>query len=837
MTTTLVLQPDDYANITFDVLRSDGPESGSIDNYEILLSSLNFHDEERLAFAYAQYQQREGGEVRDVSYLLTPIDFGGRVVGLGGSLETRIADLLSKSAALMRAITNSDGYFRYKPDGLAAGIMDTYYRYVRSVPPALIPGRNEWWGRTRASLDPVSYIDGIPTRQFTITLMTQPIAMSDPTNPIEVLAATTLNNIGDGTNDYLTIAAATVKGSMPALCRFIAHPIGTTQLANLWLAKRTAGLGSFVATYLTGAAQAPAGVWSTVIDAARCDGQYYRCTPVLNNTVYAMRYTIANWTSHEGRAAILTVIKSNGSTVTDFDIYYRWSIANFPLTGSRKQVSQVDVWEAILLGEIDLPETEMSAQEDLDLYLDICIERKSGTGTFDLDCIKLLFTDEAALQVEMPSGTFINSTYSFWLENFGEEISHAVVHANSKLAYICNAYGDFLTLEPDANNRIDVAWEGFIQDSYSDSFTGFGSSWTKIADMETDESWQSAVGLSLAAIFEGTQSLDPGLEMYLIGSWDFSGVAASSYLCIPVFNAPFSGTLHVFFSTHSDATWVDDYFRYTFAMSVGLNFLKMAKGSPTLTVGSPSWSNIVYIRVQSTDVTLVDDFRWSDADPDDLGTFNDTATIWDFPTGTWHIYELDGAEKSLGQIDCENGVEKVALVHTDFSGDIRYSARCRVKNGEGFAGVVFRCSDGTGGSEDCYALLLNTASDQLELRSYVAGASSNVSAPVAYTFNVDTDYYLGILAVGTAIQCFLHTDIDSLWDAGSKRFDVADSDHSSGQVGLMTIGSGTSGLFSLGRFTSISLSQIGDVQISSSQIQLSARALFRTIYPFYEAAS
>jgi len=839
MATTFILEPDDYSAITFNVIRPEGSEGGyTQSNYNVLLPSIALGEEARIQFEYAQYQHREGGEVRDTRYPLVPITFTARVVGLGATTDVRKEDLLEQCSDLMRAVYNSNGYLKYKPDGLGATVLDTYYRYVQSVPPRPLMGDKEYWGRSRMAGGDTTYVEGYPSRQFEVTLMTQPIAMSDPDNPYEVLSATTLKNIGDGgAEDNLTIVAATVKGSVPATTRIIAHPLtagADAAIGTLWIAKRTSGLGSFVSTYLTATHQAPAGVWSTVADASRCGNAYYRCTPAANNTVYATRYTISNWASHKGRAAILIVARNNGVEVVDFDVYYRWAIANYPLTGKKKQLSQVKSWEPLLLGEIDLPETEMSSQEELDLYVDICVERTAGSGTFDIDGIKLLYTDEAAIQADMPAGEGALTTHSFLLENFDEEIAHAIVHATDKLAYICNPYGDFITLEPDVDNRLDVAWARYTVLVFEDDFSKYADYWLKIGDFESDETWDDGSAQTDYYV-EGEQSLGENtasLSAFLypssaldLSSWSNTG----SFVCFYFRTSALCGA-GVTFYTDGSLYW--SYFKTDAAAGAGEHFYEWKISDFIRNLGG-DWGKIESVQIRASWALArdyrFDDLRLSSADPYDSNKHNDTGGIWEFPTGHWHIYELDGVAKTLGQIDIDSGVEKIALIYTDYGTDVKYRAKVRAKRDDGKVGIVFRCSDGTGGSEDCYAFLLDTDNDEVLLRSYVAGASSNVAAAVAYICDKDTDYYLGVIVNGTSIQCFVSPSRATLWDVGNREFNATDSDQASGRCGLMTIDT-------LGRFTDVKLEAFKDLHIPGDTIQLSAYSLFRTIYPFHEDA-
>lgn len=1213
MATTFVLQPDDYTAITFGVILPQGglEDSAAISNYDMVLAQLQLNEEQRMQFEYAQYENREGGEWKETRSPLVPIIFTGRVVGLGGDLATRMADLLQRSAELMRAVTNSNGYLKYKPDGLAAGVMDTYYRYVQSTIPKPAMGETEYWGRCRATFGPTTYIDGVPTRQFEVTLMTHPFGLSDPDTPVLVQAATTLNDIDDGTNDHLTVTNAVVKGSIPALTRVLVHPTtANVAIDRLWIAKRIDGLASFVSTYNTAAAVDPTSVWSTVADVTRCADAYYRLTPVVNDAVYAMRYTIANWSSHRGRAAILAVIRNNGSSTTDFDIYYRWTIAHYPLTGEAKNSYFVEQWEPILLGEIDLPSTEMSELESLDLYIDICVVRRAGsTGTFDLDCIKLLYTDESAIQVDMPSGYGAGTTHDFLLENLDEEIAHVITHADQKLQYLANPFGDFITLEPDCDTRLDFAWRRRALDDVTDDASTYSQYWAEIEDFEvgdwdvsaypysvfctvnwralsasypsflfgypteiTGGGWNTAalvtagkmradgndlrvilngveakrrlygmntaatkvwlnvppllaaptltisadisdvgevvsitfnqaintlpsagygriikignelftyttkndatrtisgisraqLGSSAAAhtsgdtaywiqhdirIVYGNANADPpavaddayrpafwlnstneawtyedfgidgqtrpggwyyggpsawwyggdhgaaaspwselGMRVgpaadgtytrralhnpcgitnvhftngekykthagitwlgYILSSisswiWDVeytiaapvaaavweswsrnevldagkfyvalglqvSGASASGYYaclessdCVVTLDASYTPVVTMQSEVSADSTTyavegqkcqpiatslaaaglltmsapnpflfvstdflcfymhmttsggsanqsiririrVDaaNYYEKTIAKTqasgTDANYYEYHLLSSFATTGAPTWGEVTVVEFYCTTdagacTFYFDDIRMSKADPDSAVIYNDTYDIWDFPSGTWHIYELASVTKTLGQIDNTANVEQIALLHTDYGGDNKFSAQCRAKRDAGHVGLVFRVSDGTSGSEDGYACYLDTADDLLRLSKFVAGVET-VLASAAYTFDVDTDYYIGVFAKGTTVQCYVSTDETALWEPANMLIDTTDASHTTGQIGLITCNT-------LGRFTDITLEQSVDRLLPSDQIQVTLYAWFRTVYPFYEASA
>jgi len=233
------------------------------------------------------------------------------------------------------------------------------------------------------------------------------------------------------------------------------------------------------------------------------------------------------------------------------------------------------------------------------------------------------------------------------------------------------------------------------------------------------------------------------------------------------------------------------------------NFVRIKKSDFSIIEGSPTWSSITYIEVGTKGCTagkcVFDDLRIVKADPGDSTVGNDTGSAWDFPSGQWHIYD-DTGSYSLGQIDAQAGVEKVALVHEEPEADVEYRAAVQAKRDDGLVGLTFRMDDGSEGSEDGYAFLLDTASDQLALRSYAGGTPTDVTSTVSFSGALtDTWYYLGVRTEGDQIRAYASSITSTnLFTDTNLQFDVTDATHASGRAGLMTIGT-------LGRFDDVSL--------------------------------
>lgn len=1179
--TTAILHPTGRSDIPFDMTATTGLQDGFV----IPADSLRLNLEKRREIAYSEYAS-DGGEATDERGVLTDLSFD--VIVSGGSR----AAMLQYCHELELAVATG-GTFEWKPDGLDAGVRSSFFLYEPSDVPRLKSLKN-------------NRFDGPPGEggyyriYLEVTLKTQPWIRSDPDAPVTVLSATTIQNAHDGTRDnFVTIPAASVVGDKPALARVIVTPKTSGQDVGRVIAfRRTAGLTDFEAVYYTSTALNPTAGWSTVTDASRIGGSYDRCQPAANNVPYGRRYTIANWDSHLGVAAIAVIYKANAEDVDDdFEIYAAWSIADTPFTGEAKAIQEVGAWRTLVLGDIDVPETELGISEELDLYIDIYVERTGGAGSISIDGIMLLYTDECVVEAEAIGDGRASTADNIIIENFKHEIAHVVTATTSKLQYILNPLGTpgLIQLKPGMNNELHFLWERAAP-GLADSFDGYTAYWKKMASFELSEPWsadmvykeftavrwkkdvattnmangiypldltdgslntaalvtagqmrsdgndlrvivngaevdrwlagmngtstkiwanlQFAADISMSlngGITAGATSLTvtgtitglPSTGIVQIGSefiyygakagqvlsnlvrgykdstavshssadpvlwlqhdiellwgdlaasapavndnykpafdlslstntswvftefgeddglraanWEFrqfagtpvryggnhgaaadpweelgiqsdttaetgwlglynvcgltnanfqngekyrgaanwegrilshvshaslaslsspiteyvipsptaattweswsqnealtansvwvilhhsTNVGDSGYLeasnvtltlnsgntpgitlgtardlpegvyhvegdaCMTVvrlengsvktltgtFSFPFLTTalVCVHLQLHSKAstsqslrlriyTDPSNYYEKTWSYARSANTISLHYEadllSGFLTTGAPDLNHVtaVELAVSANNYCefYIDDLRIASADPEDANAPNDTGEVWDFESGTWHVYELDSALNAIGQIEVTAGVEKVALIHTNYGQDVRFVARCKAKRDNGIVGLVFRCTDATSGSEDGYAFLMDTANDQLLLRDYAAGALSNVASPVSYALAVDTDYYLGVKVRGAAIECYISATLASLWSLSNRKFNATDSTHTSERCGLMTIGT-------IGRFTEVDLDSNSDRHVPNDEIDVTVEAVFQSVMPFYE---
>lgn len=836
--TTLVLHPTGRDAIIFD----QSARTGASEGYVIDAGSLRFNEERRIEIVYGG----EGGEFP------IPVDETANLADV--TFTTLIssaswAGMMGKLEALQLAVHNAQGgTLEYLPEGAAAGTRSTFYHYVQSPIPALRQ-------RQRNRIDRGFGGGSVFHLEVDVTLRTWPVATSDPDNLVQVLTSETIYNVGDGSQDYVTIDGDDVPGSLPALARFLITPGagGASSIGRFWMARRTTGLADFAPTLLSDSSAhiTAAGAWSTVIDATRCGGDYVRCTPVQNEIEYGRRFTIVNWDDHRGRAALAAVVKASAGDTNDWSIYYGWTIGNTVNRGTAQRVAQTDEWEVLLLGEPDLPETEMSDIEDLDLYVDVLVKRNAGTGTLSLDAIKLLFTDECALQVEPPAGYGTDDDHALLIENTtGEELAH-VIDGSNKLTYLASAKGNYPTIEPGKDNRFDVAWERYRGAAVHETFEDYGDRWKQIASFEDPEEW---TGSSPITIYD-TDLSTPGAYVCEDGTGSqkaaISGgsVSMACTLPSPVSLAAFEtgdfitlGFLALYDEEPSAISLTltlksddNNYYAKTFTVDVQAYWQVLsAKLSAFSDTAYPSWQNVseVTIGVSITGGTSVqvylDDLRACKADPDDANTFNVTGTVWNGEAlAEGSIATQDGETYFYTEETLASGYDALYLASALNYSDLVVTVKLWIdESPSGISTRIwFRATDMTKSYEDGYAWSFYTGGvssvSMIEEGAAAALASARISVPTRQWL------YAGIIAHGDSIRCFLSTSEAELFSPQSLVFSVEDSTYTGTLFGL---GGGSAGV----RYADVKIQNVKDLHVPGDSASLDAYALFRTIYPFYE---
>lgn len=846
----LILHPKSsiLSDVTFDMTVTDGASSG----YVVPVQSVELNEMDRLEIQYVEGSKIDGGRLVNSRGPLVVVKFDVRVA------DTTRAGMIQKANDLFQVVTDDKGgTLEFKPDGLGAGIGSMFFRYLKSKTPALKQMRsNRWDGPPNSG--------GIYHIVLTVELMTMPFATSDPDSPTQLVTSQTLDNTDDATRtNHVTISGSLIKGTAPALVRVTANPSGTGDAAvgRMIVARRTVGLDNFQAIYNTATFLAPTDVWSTVTDSSRSGGNYYRCTPDANGAAYGLRYTISNWEDHKGRAAVLIVARDNSTDEESIEAWAAWSIANTPLTSEIKYMAATDEWRILTLAEFDIPETEMSDVEDLDLYIDVYVRRTAGDGTFDVDFLGLLYTDESIVDGSTPVGEGADSGDDVLIENLtGEEIGHVIDHTSSKLQYILNLVGTpgLLTLLPGQDNRLDVLWERYGGPAFfSDDFADYDDYWEKISSMEAGETWVFEEGTDTGAktdyVPEGDQCFGGETEAatghrliaYRDGSWDLSGISDYALICCSVFSDDVYPVIEIRFHTtvDTDYFWDEDT-----GSSINNAYSEFALRKGYFhSVGSPDWSSITRIEIRISTSTYVGTVRFDDlrasnmADVDDPDLmYDETGGNWLLPVENgyeaWHIYELDSTEKFLGRLPLHGiggtGVSYgAAVVAQDYGSDVRLSAKVKMRSSGAaasmaYAGLFFRCTEYSPG-ETGYSFTLHPSDDTVVLQEHTSGVGITTLDSASFTNEFGSEYYLGVIVQSTSIKCFASIVRTDLWDDDNLLIEVTDSTHTSGRAGVISAECHS-------RFGDVELESVADLHVPGDQIVLNVWSLFQTIYPFAE---
>lgn len=863
--TVAQLHPEGQA--TIDLIAAGDPIS---EDYIIDLGSLDLRESERLEVAYSEGASTDGGEAIAFHGPLVTISFDLIVQGSGVDEDAARQQMLERVQTIEAAVCNVEGgTFEYKPTGLGAGVRSTYYAYEQGQPPRVRAKTENNWDASPVETAP-SYVCTI---ELEVELQTQPFATSDPDTPVSVLAQTTVYNQDDSVVGYVTIQDSNLPGTIPALVQLrIRNLVSGTWAAieKLWYARRTKGtLGNFAPILEGGTPDTDSSVhWSTESDTTRRSDNYQRYAPpeAANNLWATSEYTISNITDHEGKAAIIVVCRSLAETREAWDLKATLEVANVVVETGVKNVATVGAWTVCILGELDIPPTPISADESYATKLYLYLRRTTGDEiqAIDIDFVQLLFVDEYVQQVNITDG-YTNS-YRLLLENFKQELCHIVNQATLAFEKVAEPLCELLKLEPGIDNRIDFIWERLRREVLVEDFEDYESwRWMKIADCEDDENWvaqYSGDGSSVSAETTYYVEADQGIRCTRATSGAGDGYAWASL----AFDATQDFTVEGRF-TDADFVYLTYYLSHTVAagslrfhtgpgfnsnyylaalpsFTAGIHYEKIKKSSFGES-GAPSWSTIIGTSIitfftDSGAYISFDDIRLARADPDDATKGNDTRDVWDFEADVWHVYELDSATKTLGCIDNAAGVEQVALIHDEPPANIKYLAKVLAKRDDGDVGLIFRCEDGTSGSEDMAAFFIDTTNDELELRKWAAGSASDIASAVSQATAPDTDYWLGVWIIdNNRVRCYFGTSEAAIWDdeneefvTSARVFNETDSVFATGgalaggQCGLLSIGT-------LGRFDDVELRGAAG-HVPGDTIQVEAKAVLRTIYPFRE---
>jgi len=867
---TLIINPVGLSSLTMD-LTGGGPAAGTTP-YLVPLQTLDLNEGDRWRYVYSDAPPGEGGEMVGQYGPLVPLSFW--VIlrsATRGGLITAYNDL---ARALMNA---KGGTVQYKPEDAPGAARDTYYHYVTSPPPELVKREGNRWDAPAVS-------NGMFTLVVGVEFQTQPVATSDPANPVALAElSVTLQNwydAGESQENRVEVSASNLKGSMPALLRLLVRPGSDQSMGRLIVFRRSEGaFATFINILEAEGASTiyPSVAWTDITDTDRGGDHYMRCLPPedANGTAQGLRFTIPHPDDYEGRFAVLGICYDDGGLSGGNPIWTHQvmlKVGNVVQEGKDTYYAlSYQSWQVIYAGEFELPVVDLSDVETAyheGPYLEWYATRDSGASEFRLDAVALVYVADSdlaptALDVPCEDEDGVTNSELMLIENYPgdggilEERAHVLAQADNdfKRGLMTAQRGSFLALDPKLDHLLVFLQERWNGSILEDDFESYKSSrWMPIGDFESDETWTGGAA-DTANECEGSQGWEtdlgdetayrdfgslaaPGLDLEVEGRFqDDDYVVGVVYF----HGSPEGGNEYTveFCSTADVDSWRDG----TDSLGQGWYFFKHKK-STMEEFGSPDWASIFRVYVRSNTGArpnpgvnaTFDWLRLEKADPDNATVPNATGSQWDFQpnTGEWAITEdISGAGATLACLDTETDVEKAALIDETTPADVKYRAKVMAKRDTGFAGIIWRAGDDTltEGAEDCYVALLDIAGDQVEVGEYEAGVYDGSSSP-AFVCAVDTWYTIGVIAKGTNHRVYATassnlSDEDDVFDAGYLVAEFADGTFTSGKCGVM-------GYNTLIRADEVKLVSLQDKVVPADEITLQGWALFRTIAPFME---
>ena len=848
--TTLVLSPTStlLSDITFDMSVTTGASSG----YVVDAGSLRFKEHERFEVQYSEGARTDGGKVANARGPLVEVTFTVVI-----SDATRSAMLL-KAAALTEAVTDQDGgVLKYKPEDLAAGVEDTYYEYLQGAGPRLKDMKGNRWDK-----GPME--NGIYRVILEVVLMTFPFPSSDPDTPVAVRTSDTVDNVDDGADDFSTVLASGMKGTIPALTRIELTPTGSQEIGRLWIAQRSEDLTSFESTYLSSAsaAIAPTAVWGTETDASRCGGNYVLCTPRLNDEVYGRRFTISNWESHKGRCAVALVCMHKAFRREDWEVWLSWTISDVEVSLEHKMLKEGGQWEVLILGEIDLPQTEMGAQGDLTLYLDVYCKRTDGSySTFGIDALKLLYTDEGCLDLVMPEGVGVSSSSKLVLETISrEEIAQVQATADDALEYLPAAYGPFIYLKPNRTNRLDLIWERSKLAQVLDDFSEYADNWELLINAQPDQDSEVWAGGAFGSVewyhphigddsYEAT-SPAAGYMTVTGKTWSVEDWETTDYLVAFFYvdwtDVPSSLSMEII--AYSSDT---DYYAGGGAVTIRTGFFAQVVAISSFSAtGSPNWAQIEKWGLYVTAADTTDIEAWFGGlmvvKKGPGGSYSECTgdTFDQDPNDEWFILPiselswpaLPGVEYCIGRLNDSADDAGILWYNTSYdAGAFKMWAAVAVEDIDPSAVterqylLFWYCSSPVAiGSVSGYCVQI-TSTRQIDAYEMASGTPTSKGQELLVPLEEPGQYwlYVGVLEKDGTHRIFVSATKEDLFKRRNQVLTFSDSTYTGNYFG---VGADSR----IGYVADFGLAEIQDLHDPSDQLSLRADAVFQTITPFGE---
>ena len=357
--------------------------------YYVLSSTVDWKEQERVKINYVS--GGTGGSASGEQRGLANATFSMVVFG------TDQADAMAQLRILSRALTNKHGGFiQYRPRGLGASVLSTYYHYLQSPLPAI---------RSQGDISDYKGLIGQIDRTHTYgieckcTVAIKAWATSDPTTPVTIKAATSIENFTDDSNvNYVVVENSAIKGDgfIPIIEYSRTDAIDCFVYA-LWAQfhKMTVG-NTDVLDFVDSDEFDPA--MTNVVDATVCGGEYERTTDPVDATLI----TPTHWTGIDqmyfGKVSPIACVKTSGSYTLGIE-YYQSSTGEYVSAGTKATTNAN--WALYPFNQIDFPiasPPDYIANGEADDWLGFSYVRlgitRVSAGNFDIDFVWIPRSDE-----------------------------------------------------------------------------------------------------------------------------------------------------------------------------------------------------------------------------------------------------------------------------------------------------------------------------------------------------------------------------------------------------------------------------------------------------------
>lgn len=854
---TLILHPEGQEAIVFS-LSSINPSADV--TFLVDLGRLDFHEEDRVAWAYDQ--SGDGVRSRRVYDNLALVTFPVIIKAVSSSARRRAYKTLAEGI-----VNAQGGTLEYKPEGAGESALSTFYHYAPSPPPSLedYPG-NRW------DSGPTS--DGYFTLLVYVELQTHMLATSNPDAPQELVPATVLDNwVGDGLSSQVDIDAESIVGSWPALTRVKVTPM-SGYLDHLIQSSRSSKDGDLASLVLFYEAEdaapiAPSVAWRDIEDPGRSGGSYKRCLPNTdaNGEPQGLRFTLTNPHVLQGRFAVFGVCYDDDEVVENWTHQVHLTVGTAVQEGdNRYSTSSLHAWQLLYAGEFDIPAGHLTPPAEggyeegptVDWYA----TRASGASEFRIDGIVLVHTSGkhlsdrgTALDVKVASNG-IGSDTTLYLDNLPSMQGSTPVRSyllttggQFKRDLVRAPRGEYLELAPDADHTIIFLRERPVYTVINDDFSSYKANfWLALSDFDSQGDWFHS-SLDDENYIEGGRALKMygGMSLAMMhGSlYDFEiegRFTDDDFVILRFYIHPDPDVLSLFFDFWAPDTYNGFYYEQTYpGNTVGWQTLVIKK-SDMLQAGNPDWSNVRLVELYPLGELWVtfDYMTIEKADPGDANSPNVTGTAWDFQpaNGQWTITEEDdeplgNAGATLACLDTSSHRTGTALISASHPTDLQMRARVMAKRHPGQAGIRWRAETVlSSGYEQGYALEMDAGSGDLAVCEYTSGQRS-VLESVTPSFALTTNrwYTMGAVVKGSrhrvycALSSALSYDDTALFAPAHLQAALTDTSHASGRCGVLSRGT-------LGRFDQCVVTSLEDRFLPGDQVTVSIDAVFRTLHPF-----